>query len=490
MKSLHQLGYFDALLSYLKRDGKFFGICVGMQCLFEGSDEAVEEGTQGLGLIPGRVTKFDAGARSVPHMGWNRVFVHKTDASGNVMPYSIESKNHYYFVHSYRVTPSHENSGWMLGSTLYGEDRFISAIQKGNVLGVQFHPEKSGQAGLRLLSAFLSGDLWLKGDCRTVEPEMPASKDFLTKRIVACLDVRANDQGDLVVTKGDQYDVREEGEVRNLGKPVALAKQYYEEGADEIAFLNITSFRSCPLQDQPMLEVLQRTSLEVFVPLTVGGGIRDMVNPDGTVTAASEVAGAYFRAGADKVSIGSDAVDAAEAYWASLELTGTTPIETIARSYGSQAVVVSIDPRRVYVSDPKQTNHHTIPTTQPGPNGEAFCWFQCTSQGGRVGRDVDVVQLAVACQRMGAGELMINSIDRDGTGLGFDVELIQQVRASSSLPLVASSGAGCSAHFHEVFSLHPPPEAALAAGIFHRKSLPLPLLKSELEAMGLQVRSN
>ncbi|KAJ9080197.1 Histidine biosynthesis bifunctional protein hisB, variant 2 [Entomophthora muscae] len=490
MQSLRSLGYFDALLNYLRKDGKFFGICVGMQCLFEGSDEAQEEGAQGLGLIPGRVTKFDCSTRSVPHMGWNKVFLHKTDASGNSTPYGIDFKNHYYFVHSYRVTPSTDNSDWMLGSTLYGEDRFISTIQKGNILGVQFHPEKSGQAGLRLLASFLSDDCWLKGPCRTLEPEIPTDKDFLTKRIVACLDVRANDQGDLVVTKGDQYDVREEGQVRNLGKPIALAKQYYEEGADEIAFLNITSFRSCPLQDQPMLEVLQGASLEVFVPLTVGGGIRDIANPDGSVTPASEVAGAYFRAGADKVSIGSDAVDAAEAYWKCKKLTGSTPIETIARSYGSQAVVVSIDPRRVYVTDPKETEHHTIATAQPGPQGEKFCWFQCTSQGGRTGRDLDVVQLAIACQKMGAGELMINSIDRDGTGLGFDLELIQQVRENTSLPLVASSGAGCSAHFQQVFSLNPPPEAALAAGIFHRKSLPLPVLKSELVAMGLEVRSN
>ena len=133
------------------------------------------------------------------------------------------------------------------------------------------------------------------------------------KRIIACMDVRANDQGDLVCTKGDQYDVREKadgdgakGNVRNLGKPVALAKKYYEQGADEITFLNITGFRDCPLTDTPMLSLIEEASKEIFVPLTVGGGIRGFTDANGVKTTSLEVADAYFRAGADKVSIGSD----------------------------------------------------------------------------------------------------------------------------------------------------------------------------------------
>ncbi|KAI0243604.1 Histidine biosynthesis bifunctional protein hisB [Massospora cicadina] len=488
MGSLRRLGYFDPLLGYLRRGGKFLGICVGMQCLFEGSDEAPDDDL-GFGLIPGRVTQFDCTSRSVPHMGWNRVFLNLADGRGFETPYGLNPKSHYYFVHSYRVTPDVRNSDWVLGTTVYGDDKFISAVCKGNIFGVQFHPEKSGEAGLRLLASFISEEGWLAGGWLKVEPQIPVGHEFLTKRIVACLDVRADDAGELVVTKGDQYDVREAGQVRNLGRPAALAKRYYDEGADEIAFLNITSFRGCPLQDQPMLQVLQRASLEAFVPMTVGGGIRDIVNADGSVTSAAEVAGAYFRAGADKVSLGSDAVDAAEAYWKAQVLTGRTPIETIARTYGSQAVVVSIDPRRVYVTDPALTAHHTIPTTHPGPNGESYCWFQCTSQGGRVARDVDVVQLVVACQKLGAGEFMVNSIDRDGTGLGFDLELLQQIRANTTRPLIASSGAGCSAHFHQAFTLVPSLEAALAAGIFHRQTLPLPALKAELKALGVEVRS-
>jgi glutamine amidotransferase/cyclase len=130
----------------------------------------------------------------------------------------------------------------------------------------------------------------------------------LAKRVIACLDVRSNDAGDLVVTKGDQYDVREAGEVRNLGKPVDLARRYYREGADEITFLNITAFRDFPLRDQPMLEVLRRTSEHVFVPLTIGGGIRAFTDAEGHAYSALDVADEYFRSGADKISIGSDAV--------------------------------------------------------------------------------------------------------------------------------------------------------------------------------------
>lgn len=193
--------------------------------------------------------------------------------------------------------------------------------------------------------------------------------------MIACLDVRSNDQGDLVVTKGDQYDVREagDGQIRNLGKPVELAKRYYQEGADEVTFLNITSFRDCPLQDVPMLKVLKLASESVFVPLTVGGGIRDVVQPDGSVIKAMDVAGEYFRSGADKVSIGSDAVYISEDYIKGIR-DPNNAISTISKRYGAQAVVISVDPKRVYVSDPSTTSHTTIKTTKVGPSGEEY-WF-------------------------------------------------------------------------------------------------------------------
>ncbi|KAF3534442.1 hypothetical protein DY000_02038518 [Brassica cretica] len=167
--------------------------------------------------------------------------------------------------------------------------------------------------------------------------ERKASK--LAKRVIACLDVRTNDKGDLVVTKGDQYDVREqsnENEVRNLGKPVDLAGQYYKDGADEISFLNITGFRDFPLGDLPMIQVLRYTSENVFVPLTVGGGIRDFTDATGRYYSSLEVAAEYFRSGADKISIGSDAVYAAEEFVKSGVKTGKSSLEQISRVYGNQ----------------------------------------------------------------------------------------------------------------------------------------------------------
>lgn len=313
----------------------------------------------------------------------------------------------------------------------------------------------------------------------SIPPKSP-SRTRLAKRIIACLDVRANDQGDLVVTKGDQYNVRESGHVRNLGKPVELAGRYFEEGADEVTFLNITGFRDFPLEDMPMIQVLKETSKRVFVPLTIGGGIRDFTDKNGRHYTALEVAAEYFRSGADKVSIGSDAVFIVEDYLKTGKPTGQSAIERISYVYGNQAVVISIDPRRVYVDSPEDTPHPTVATDIPGPQGQRYCWFQCTVKGGREGRDVDAVTLAQVCEKLGAGEILLNCIDRDGTNMGFDIELIGAVKKAVTIPVIASSGAGCEAHFADVFE-QTDVESALAAGIFHRREVPIMAVKNHLK---------
>lgn len=475
MDRLHRLGYVEPLREYLRAGRPFLGICLGLQLLYEGSEES--PGVEGLGLIPGTIRRFDASALSVPHMGWNGIRIEQD--SPLLEGYRGEKL---YFVHSYCARREPANSDWVLALTDYGGE-FVSAVQRGRVAAFQFHPEKSGAAGLRLLSHFLTNEPIEVSGGHHAAP----GTTRLAKRIIACLDVRTNDAGDLVVTKGDQYDVREAGEVRNLGKPVDLARRYYEEGADEITFLNITAFRDFPLADQPMLEVLRRTSENVFVPLTIGGGIRAFTDADGRRYSALDVAAEYFRSGADKVSIGSDAVDAVEQVLATGEPTGASSIEEIAHVYGNQAVVISIDPRRVYVDSPEATRHHTVRTTTPGPNGEPYCWFQCTVKGGREGRDVDAVELAQVCERLGAGEILLNSIDRDGTGAGFDLELIKAVREAVTIPVIASSGAGRPEHFAEVFEATDV-EAALAAGIFHRHEVPIEAVKAHLAAQGIETR--
>ncbi len=478
MTRLQERGYIEPLKRRILENKPFLGICVALQALYEGSEES--PGIHGLGIIPGQIIRFADKALSVPQIGWNGIRLKKD--SRLLCGYANEKL---YFVHSYHAKVKDTGSEWILAVTDYGTE-FVSAVEKGNISAFQFHPEKSGTAGLEILGNFLSLDAGATVVLET-RPARQTQDTKIAKRIIACLDVRSNDHGDLVVTKGDQYDVRHEGEVRNLGKPVELARRYYEEGADEITFLNITGFRDYPLRDQPMLEVLEKTSENVFVPLTIGGGIREFTDATGKASTSLDVASAYFRSGADKVSIGSDAVDAVEEYLKTGIKTGKSSIEQISVVYGAQAVVISVDPRRVYVHSPEETTHLTIPTDSPGPGGEQFCWYQCTVKGGREGRDVDVVQLVKSCEELGAGEILLNCIDRDGTNSGFDLELINLVKQSVSIPVIASSGAGRASHFVDVFR-ETSTDAALAAGIFHRKEVTIQEVKDTVRAVGIETR--
>ncbi|EKX46496.1 hypothetical protein GUITHDRAFT_159622 [Guillardia theta CCMP2712] len=410
--NLHKKGFFEPLKAYLKSGRAFYGICLGMQSLFEGSEET--PGLAGLGIVPGIVGKFSDTSVSVPHMGWNSLRILK-DAP--MMKDIKPLEDRFYFVHSFRAIRTPENADWVLSVTDYGNNTFISSLQNGRVSASQFHPEKR--------------------------------RTMLAKRIIACLDVRENDSGDLVVTKGDQYDVREKeegGEVRNLGKPVELARRYSDDGADEVTFLNITSFRG-DVVDAPMLRVLELTSEHVFVPLCIGGGIRDYTDSKGVFHSALDVATSYFRSGADKVSIGSDAVYAAEKYRSTKgQGMGSSCIEQISNVYG------------------------------------------CTVKGGREVRDLDAFELAQACEALGAGEILLNCIDKDGQNNGFDIALIRQMKASVSIPVIASSGAGKPQHFIDVFQATNA-DAGLAAGIFHRREVGIDEVKAAVSSSGIPCRT-
>lgn len=531
MQILEEKGYIEPLKRYLSDCSRpYLGICLGMQTLFESSeemnnnsdsDDTTTDHVKGLGVVPGKVVKFDSSKMTVPHIGWNGRIAHQDSP---VFKY-VGEEDQVYFVHSYYAPVTEENRNWALTTTTYGGDSqqpFISSIQRGNVVATQFHPEKSGTTGLNILKGFLEAvrDDTLSSLTTPITTSNTDTTTRLVKRVVVALDVRSNDDGDLVVTKGDQYDVREKapslssssssteqqqqkqgrGGVRNLGKPVSLAGRYYTEGADEIAFLNITSFRQGVMADMPMLQVLEQASKNVFVPMTVGGGIRSYTEPaTGKTYSAVEVAAQYFRAGADKVSLGSDAVYAAEEYMKdpNSSKNATSSITQISRVYGVQAVVISIDPKRVYLTSDQATdvraqNKHTVvqlPDGQTGPNGETHCWYQCTVKGGREARDICAVTVARACEQLGAGEIMLNCIDMDGQCQGYAHDLLTAVKTAVTIPIIASSGAGTPEHFVDVFQ-QTTVEAALAAGMFHRKEVEIGEVKRCLVQNGIPARTS
>ena len=251
---------------------------------------------------------------------------------------------------------------------------------------------------------------------------------MLTRRVVVCLDV----QGGRVV-KGEQFV-----QLRDVGDPVDLAARYEREGADEIVFLDISATAD---ERETMLDVARRTAERLFIPLTLGGGIRS----------ADDVALA-LRFGADKVSINSAAVRRPEVL-----------AESAAR-FGSQCVVASIDAKR---------------------EGERWRVY---TRGGRTRTELDAVEWARACVAHGAGEILLTSIDRDGTRAGYDLELTRAVVAAVDVPVVASGGAGSAADVLEVLD-QGRADAALAAGILHDEQTTVRAIKQLLATSGLPVRA-
>jgi imidazole glycerol-phosphate synthase subunit HisF len=256
---------------------------------------------------------------------------------------------------------------------------------------------------------------------------------MITKRIIACLDVHAGR-----VVKGVQFV-----DIIDAGDPAALAARHAREGADEIVLLDITATHE---GRATLLDTVRRTARELFVPFCVGGGIR-----------SADDAAQVFEAGADKVSVNSAA------------LADPTLIDAIGRSFGAQAVVVAIDARR----DPSAAN--------PVRDAQVYV------QGGRrpVGRTV--VEWAREAEARGAGEILLTSMDADGTRAGFDCELTAAVSEAVSIPVIASGGAGTVAHFTDVFA-RGKADAALAASIFHFGVSSARSLKEELARAGVSVR--
>jgi imidazole glycerol-phosphate synthase subunit HisF len=256
---------------------------------------------------------------------------------------------------------------------------------------------------------------------------------MLTKRIIACLDVRSGR-----VVKGVQFV-----DLVDAGDPAELAKRHAAAGADEIVLLDITATHE---GRGTLLETVRRTAKELFIPFTVGGGIR-----------SADEASAVFDAGADKVSVNSAAI------------ADPALIDAIGRSFGAQAVIVAIDARRAADS------------ADPVGQAEVFV------SGGRKRTGRQVIEWAREAEARGAGEILLTSMDADGTRAGFDCELTARVSEAVEIPVIASGGAGTVEHFAEVFHAGKA-HAALAASIFHFGIADVRALKQELALRGLPVR--
>lgn len=252
-------------------------------------------------------------------------------------------------------------------------------------------------------------------------------------RVIACLDV---DDGRVV--KGVNFE-----NLRDAGDPVELAAAYDAEGVDELTFLDVTASSS---GRATMLDVVRRTAEQVFIPLTVGGGVRSVDDVN-----------VLLRAGADKVGVNTAAIARPEL------------LAELAQRFGSQCIVLSVDARRVRDGD--------VPTSSG---------WEVTTHGGRRGTGIDAIEWTSRGAELGVGEILLNSMDADGTKAGFDLQMIAAARAAVDVPVIASGGAGAVGHFAP--AVQAGADAVLAASVFHFRELTIGEVKAAMAAEGITVR--
>jgi cyclase len=335
-------------------------------------------------------------------------------------------EGHAYFVHSYAAAcPERAGAEWMIAAHEPGR-LFAAGLLDGTLLATQFHPEKSAAFGRALLGRWLRGEgpaAMGDGDAR--------AHDRVCRRVIPCLDV-----ADGVLVKGEQFV--------NLvahGDPAEAAERYEAQGGDELVFLDISA---SPSGKGTLVEVMERVADRLSIPLTAGGGVRTL-----------EDAARLFDAGADKVTVNTAAVKRPEV------------ITEIAERFGSQAVVCAIDAR----------------WTGEGADRRAVV----TTHGGRTPTGLEAGAWAVESVRRGAGEILLTSMDRDGSNEGYDVALIELVSGAVEAPVVASGGFGESAHALE--AIRAGADAALLAGRLHRGETTIGEIKDALRRGGEEVRA-
>ncbi|MEU2257996.1 imidazole glycerol phosphate synthase subunit HisF [Nocardia xishanensis] len=255
----------------------------------------------------------------------------------------------------------------------------------------------------------------------------------LAVRVIPCLDVDAGR-----VVKGVNFE-----NLRDAGDPVELAATYDAQGADELTFLDVTASTG---DRGTMIDVVTRTAEQIFIPLTVGGGVRTVEDVD-----------RLLRAGADKVSVNTAAIARPEV------------LREMSERFGSQCIVLSVDAR-------------TVPDGQP----DTASGWEVTTHGGKRGTGIDAIEWAVRGAELGVGEILLNSMDADGTKTGFDLPMIRAVRAAVSVPVIASGGAGAVEHFAP--AVQAGADAVLAASVFHFGDLTIGQVKDSMRAENIVVR--
>lgn len=428
MSTLEPAGLVPVLKARIAAGRPTFTVCLGLQLLAESSEES--PGVAGLGVMPATVKKFphDAGV-CVPQLGWNAV---SPDSGCKVL-----KPGYAYYANSFCIPLSDAGSaeklraaGWSLATTDHATP-FLAAAEKdgGKILACQFHPELSGPWGASLIRRWLVNAGAIAASAADASPacEIPAKAE-VCRRVIPCLDVK-----DGRVVKGVKFQG-----LRDAGDPVELARRYEAEGADELVFLDVSATVE---GRKSAAETVAKVRKVISIPLTVGGGVRSV-----------EDAKRLLDAGADKVGVNSAAV------------FNPQLLTELAERFGRQCVVLAIDAGK----------------------SETGAGWQVIVRSGTDRKEIDAVAWAAEGERLGAGEILLTSWDRDGTRSGYDLEVTRAVAEAVSCPVIASGGVASPAHLAE--GIRAKADAVLAASIFHDGNYTVREVKDALRAEGFPIR--